>query len=124
MKIFTLSLISILLIFTSCKKDQPVDNTAARFDGHWTGTFAGDDNGTWDAIIINSGIVNVTILENSITDSIHGSVTSSGSFYATSGNVTTGSIFSGTLTDNTGSGTWYNSVGIVPRNGTWTGAKH
>jgi hypothetical protein len=111
------------LMFTSCSEDD--DATAAitnQFSGNWTGTYSGGDSGVWAATMALNGAVNGSSTNaNGNNQTLSGSVTNSGSFSATVGTGTLGSEFIGTLSGNTGNGTWSNSAAGLT--GTWEGVK-
>jgi hypothetical protein len=92
--------------------------------GTYSGTFSGDDQGTWMAVVDTDG----TITGSGMSDitgtgfDVFGNVTSSGDVNFVAGVVTTGSTFSGTVAL-TGeiSGTWENE--FFGESGTWSGSK-
>lgn len=78
------------------------------YAGSYTGTFAGDDSGTWSATIDSDGVITGTFTGTS-SGTLSGSIDTSGSmFFSTSGNTSEGTVFSGTIDISTGSaaGTW------------------
>ena len=89
------------------------------FTGDWTGTYAGDDQGTVAIAIDSAGNLAGSAYSNNAmsTFNLSGSVDTSGKLNATS--ATTGATFAGTLTPTTGSGTWTNTT----IGGTWSATK-
>ncbi len=88
----------------------PVD--AAGYAGYYSGTYSGGDNGTW-TITISSGGSITGMARSGIDESIYtvnGQASSSGSLTMTSGSVSDGATFAGTINSTTGviSGTWTN----------------
>ena len=121
------SLVAMCLVFASCEKPvEPNNNnntTNSEFQGEWSGTFSGDDNGTWSAGINSNGDVSGTAYSIIFADnySLEGSVSSSGQFQATFGTSSAGGEFTGQLNGNSGSGTWVNTGAMM--NGSWSGSK-
>lgn len=116
-------LILALSVGISCSNNDDGDSQPIDFAGSWSGTFAGGDNGTWNAIIDASGTVEGEAYSDNLQQSLplNGSVDTSGDFRATVGTATNGATFEGAFTSDQGSGTWENSTDQV--SGTWTGSK-
>lgn len=114
--------IFILLVtaFISCSND---DNTIADvpFAGEWSGTFAGGDSGTWSINVSSNGNVTGEVFSNNLqgTLNVNGTVDLSGDFRATAGSAENGATYTGTFTENSGSGEWENTVDQI--SGTWQG---
>lgn len=87
--------------------------------GNYSGTFRGDDRGTWTATIDNAGNLTGTVVSNSFgSDTAAGSIGSSGQ--ATMSGTVGSSVFSGSFTTNGSvSGTWADGID----SGTFTGSK-
>ena len=115
-------LILILLSFSiySCSKS---DDNSSDLAGNWSGTFTGDEIGTWTATISESGIVigKVKVTNFAIESELNGNVSSGGKFTATVGTTSLGYKFDGQLNGSTGSGTWENSN--KTHVGSWSGIK-
>jgi para-nitrobenzyl esterase len=93
--------------------------------GRYSGTFSGDNSGTWEGAINTSGLLVGTATSSATgTVSFSGSVNFDGSGstdFATSGGVSDGTVFSGTFNPTgSGSGTW---SGFGADTGTWSGTK-
>ena len=103
---------------SSCKDSSP-------FEGTWSGTFSGNDSGTWLVLIDSDGKVSGTAHSNSSNDyAVEGIVTSNGELSATLGTTSSGGQFSGVLDDNgMGSGTWSTPIWFITYDGTWIGSK-
>lgn len=109
------------LITFSCSKSD--DDQESIFQGLWAGTFAGDSNGTWSALIDSEGLITGTANFNGVGSTLQltGSVSSSGAFQATAGTASNGAQFNGQLTETSGSGTWINTA--LSMDGTWNGTR-
>ena len=104
-------LLAIGISFTSCTKSGGDGGTNdCQFTGNWSGTYTGDESGTLYGTISASCSVSGSVIRTGSAESYpaSGSVTSSGNFSATVGSVSTGAVFEGQLSGNTGSGTWTN----------------
>lgn len=104
--------IILLLTFISfgCTKDSEYKSISAdRFAGEWTGTYFGDEAGSWTCNVDSAGIVNGTTNGPYGSFVLIGKVTGSGSFTATAGDVTNGASFKGNMKSNgMVDGTWEN----------------
>lgn len=111
----------VFILFTCCGGDD--DTTNSVFQGEWSGTFSGDDNGTWTASINSNGDVSGTSYSTIFNDnySLEGSVSSSGQFQATIGTTSGGAVFTGQFNGNSGSGMWVNTGAMM--SGSWSGNK-
>lgn len=109
------------LVTLSCSKSD--DQQESEYQGTWSGTFSGDANGTWSALIDSDGIITGTAQFNGVglTLQLNGSVSPSGVFQATAGTASNGAEFSGQLTETSGSGIWINTA--LAMDGTWTGTR-
>lgn len=109
------------LVTLSCSKSD--DQQESEYQGTWSGTFSGDANGTWSALIDPDGVITGTANFNGIgsTLQLKGSVSPSGAFQATVGTASNGAQFSGQLTETSGSGTWINTA--LSMDGTWDGTR-
>jgi hypothetical protein len=123
-----LLLLSALLIFACSSDDSDNDNdnnnNSSQFEGEWSGTFSGGDNGTWTAAINSNGDVSGTAHSTTFSDTydLEGYVSASGQFQATFGTSSVGGEFIGQLNGNSGSGTWVNTGAEL--SGTWSGNKN
>ena len=114
---FTLLLLTFL---SSCsKKDDLISNS---FEGEWSGTYNGNDYGTWTVSVSNDG----TVTGNTYSDllkmsfTINGRVNNAGELLATFGKSSSDGTFSGTLSGSKSSGKWTNDS----YSGSWTGTKN
>ena len=124
MKKLTYLFLALIIVACSGGGDDDNNNTTnSEFQGEWSGTFSGDDNGTWTAGINPNGDVSGTAYSTTFADnySLEGSVSSSGQFQATFGTSSVGGEFTGQLNGNSGSGTWVNTGAMM--NGSWSGSK-
>ena len=114
------------LCITSCKKDDPATTTSSSFIGNWTGTYIGDDDhGTFGLNISSTGDIIGTLTSQTFGTSydFNGTVTSAGQLQATAGTGVAVVVFSGTLSGNSGNGTWQNTTVHPPISGTWTSTR-
>ena len=108
MKKFLFFLTIITFTFYSCTSDDE-DPTISPFAGTWSGTYDGDDSGTWILVISDSGkLVKGSSFSNNAqatTGTAATTVAADGSVKSTSSNGTwsTSQIVGNSLT-----GTWYN----------------
>lgn len=118
-----LLLISFCLLLGSCSKNNNDSTTSIEFAGSWSGTYSGDETGTWTATISESGVVTGTAKESSTSyqSQLNGTVTSDGAFTATVGTTSQGYKFDGQINGSTVSGTWNNSA--TNHSGNWSGNK-
>ena len=92
----------------------------AQFVGYWSGTYSGDERGTWSCTVDTSGVVSGTTFAPDGDYDLVGTVTTEGSMTATAGNVATGASFDGQMTPaGTVDGTWDNPW--YRMDGTFTG---
>lgn len=116
-------LIIFTVLITSCSNDDD-SKSDFEFQGVWSGTYTGDDEGVWAVTVNSSGVATGTATSNFTSDTytVSGNVDSEGGFLATIGSASTGTTFSGTMaTDETASGTWENTY--TNKSGIWLGAK-
>ena len=87
------------------------DGGDSEFAGQYTGTFSGDDYGTFFVTVDSQGNISGTACSNRYQEehSISGTTSSSGQIYMVAGNVDTGTTFRGSA-DSSGNvlGTWEN----------------
>lgn len=124
-----LVIIPMTLTAVSCGSDdeQPHQhvNPYDLFKGTWTGTFSGEDSGTWSATIDKEGKAEGTISSNgnsSLTFQLSGTISESGSVnmsYTYNGQQV--GTMTGTMTAANASGTWESPV--QNKSGSWAGAK-
>jgi hypothetical protein len=98
--------------------------TGNAFQGNWTATFTGGDEGACETIVIASnGNLSGSCTSRNIGGAsigVAGTVSNTGAAQFTAGGATSGATFSGTLaTNGTGNGTWVNTI----VSGTWTATK-
>lgn len=121
-----LAIIFLLAIsFSACKeetpepasKEEPTPTDTLSFDGRWVGTYDGDDQGNIDITVAEDGKLSGKGLSSltSTAFTITGEVSSKGEIVNAATEI--GAIFSGTLLDKTGTGTWVNLQSSVM--GSW-----
>ncbi|WP_318309221.1 hypothetical protein [Flagellimonas crocea] len=112
-----------LVVGVSCSNNDEGDAQQVIFAGNWSGTYVGDDSGTWTASIDDEGTVQGEALSNDSDQPLplEGRIDSSGDFRATLGSVQFGATFEGVFTQENASGTWENETYEI--SGTWTGTK-
>ena len=109
----------------SCSSDDnnPAVNPYEKFQGTWTGTFSGEDEGTWTANIDDTGKATGKIESNTMTFpfDLEGQISENGEINMeyTSG-TSAGGTMTGTMTETSASGIW-SGFGLQ---GTWEGAKN
>lgn len=96
-------------------------NPGEAYAGDWSGTFTGDDTGTFDVTINANGTITGSGYSNSYSEtfSLSGSINSNGQFSA--GSTSTGASFTGTVSGNSMSGNWNNTN--TGDSGTFSGTK-
>lgn len=106
----------LILASTSCKKS---DNNP--FEGTWSGTFTGNDNGTWTVYVNDNGTVSgsgrSTVANSTFT--ISGRINNAGNLLATFGTSSLDGTFNGTMSGTQANGTWSNGT----YQGPWSGTK-
>ena len=121
--------ITVLIGVIGCENDdnsgsgsEDPDAGVTQFAGNWSGTYTGEENGTWSCTADSSGAIHGSTSGPYGNFSLVGSVTSDGNFAATAGDVTTGASFTGQMsTTGAMNGTWHNpSYGL---RGTFTGTR-
>jgi hypothetical protein len=118
--ISSLTIILATFLLFACKKDN--DAQPSQYEGNWKGVYSGDESGTWNININKKGVVTGSAKSNASTIyELNGNVTNSGSFSATAGSTSTGTTFTGQLSENNASGTWKNT--LVNVKGVWSGSK-
>lgn len=132
MKKFLFSLMVIMpvtLTAVSCDSNDEQShehvNPYDQFKGTWTGSFSGEDSGTWNATIDKDGKAAGTISSNgisSLTFQLSGTISENGSInmsYTYNGQQL--GTMTGTMGTVNASGTWESPV--QDKKGTWTGTK-
>ena len=123
--VLRITLLFLTTLLVSCSSDNSDDNNPQElvFAGEWSGTFSGDDSGTWNATIGTSGTVNGEAFSSAAQQifPLTGTITNEGEFRATAGTAENGATFSGTFTVDSSSGTWENAANQI--SGTWTGSR-
>lgn len=100
----------------ACKKSE-----SNPFAGTWTGTFTGNDSGTWTVYINDKGTVSgggTSVVANG-PFIISGKINNTGNMVATFGTSSLDGTFNGTMSGTQATGTWFNGNYL----GTWTGTK-
>ena len=116
----SLTIVLAAFLLFACKKDN--DAPPSQYEGNWKGVYSGDESGTWNININEEGIVTGSAKSNANkTYELNGNVTNSGTFSATAGSTSTGTTFTGQLSENNASGTWKNA--LVNVKGVWSGSK-
>ena len=90
----------------------------------WSGTFEGDDSGTWTMTISSNGTLTGELLSTNVPGIAFqgtGTVTANGQINADIMVSTSTSVMTGTINSNTTSGTWSNASSGI--SGTWQGKK-
>ena len=119
------TLILILIINFSCSNnDDSSTNINSNFVGDWSGTFNGDDAGTWEVNVSSNGTVSGTAHSTTFSDNyqIQGNVNNNGELTATIGTSDVGGEFIGQLSGNNANGIWNNSEAEM--GGDWIGTKN
>lgn len=128
MKQLVVTLIAVFMLSCSNDNDSSTPQLTAiptQIVGNWSGTFSGDDNGSWSVNVSSTGVVSGSGVSTTFQDNytFDGTVNSNGQLTATVGNADTGATFVGTLNVNgTCSGTWENQD--LEMSGTWQGSKN
>ena len=131
MKNLLLLFVLFTLVFQSCNNDDDDeigDAIVSPFAGTWSGTYAGDDSGTWSMEVSDSGdFIKGSSFSNNAQQS---QVTISATFNADGSSTSeseNGTIGTSQLTGSTLTGTWVNpnftNASGVALNGTSTGSK-
>ena len=109
-----------LNLFISCSEDNDSINNS-EFEGNWSGTFSGNDSGTWNAEIFSNGNINAELFSSIYNNSFsaNGVVDNSGNVNLTFGSTSTGAVFTGQFSNSSASGTWTNES--LSYYGTWSG---
>ena len=122
--------IIISIFFVACEEED-----VKPFEGTWSGTYTGDDSGTWEATVKYSSDDGVGIVTGTVTPSsgqegntISGALGSDGTITAAIGTTDGGGEWLGKFEKNDASGTWKgiddSSGSPVTITGTWTGKKN
>lgn len=121
----TVFLIAGFLSLVSCDSDDNTTvNPYAQFQGNWSGTFSGDDEGIWRVTIDENGVATGVLESNTAFApfDLEGQVSANGEVsaeYYDVGGQLAGQL-TGTMTATTVSGNWSSSWGSM---GTWSGNK-
>lgn len=121
----TVFLIAGFLSFVSCDSDDNTTvNPYAQFQGNWSGTFSGDDEGIWRVTIDENGVATGVLESNTAFApfDLEGQVSANGEVsaeYYDAGGQLAGQL-SGIMTETTVSGNWSSGWGPM---GTWSGNK-
>ncbi|MBN1832244.1 MAG: hypothetical protein JW896_09050 [Deltaproteobacteria bacterium] len=110
--------------FKQIISDIPVFPDVARFAGNYSGTYSGDDYGTWTAVIDSQGYISGSYYSQQFirTVSISGSVNASGALTMATGGTSSGATFVGQIySSGNVQGTWDNPYDNY--SGTFTGSK-
>lgn len=115
---------TLFITTTSCSKDDDKDDDSGNeFAGAWSGTYTGDDAGTFQVTINSQGSISGNGASSLTGESftLSGSVDNSGDFSASIGSTSSGASFNGSISGSSMSGTWQNP--IFDESGTFTGNK-
>ncbi|WP_277632641.1 hypothetical protein [Avrilella dinanensis] len=121
----TVFLIAGFLSLVSCDSDDNTTvNPYAQFQGNWSGTFSGDDEGIWRVTIDENGVATGVLESNTAFApfDLEGQVSANGEVsaeYYDAGGQLAGQL-SGIMTATTVSGNWSSGWGPM---GTWSGNK-
>ena len=117
------TLIPLLFVcLVACSSDSdPIEPVP--FQGNWSGTFTGGDNGSWSITVSPDGSVMGQAFSNNAQAflDVSGDVSISGEFRATAGSAENGATFEGSFLETTSSGTWENAAEQI--SGNWTGSR-
>jgi hypothetical protein len=118
MKKLMLTLFVIVIGFAACKKDD--DTAAVSYAGSYKGSYTGGDAGSLLVDVDASGNLKGTAVSSMTLEAfgITGKVDPSGKF---TGSTAIGTVFIGTFTASSVTGTWSNTS--LKLNGSWTGNK-
>lgn len=121
-----LQIILSTFIIYSCSSSSNDDDAAKNnYQGNWSGTYSGTDQGNWNVTVSNdgkaSGIAHSSVYNQNFD--INGTVDNSGQLNAVLGTSSSGGNFKGTLTNTSGNGTWLNNIG-KPHSGSWSGNRN
>src|SRR5690606_9867359 len=105
------------LVTLSCSKSD--DQQESEYQGTWSGTFSGDANGIWSALIDSDGVITGTANYNGIGFALRqkGSDSPSDALQATVGTDSKGSQLISKFSETRGAGTWINTA--LSMCGTW-----
>ncbi|KJD36815.1 hypothetical protein PW52_04060 [Tamlana sedimentorum] len=122
----TKSLLMLFLIVATLYCSSSDDSDEMNIDlmsGFWSGTFSGDDTGTFSVFVYANGTVTGTAYSNSLKASleIEGTIDEKGNLDAVLGSSDNGASFTGKFAKVTSSGTWNNPNFNI--SGTWSGTK-
>lgn len=121
----TVFLIAGFVSLVSCDSDDNTTvNPYAQFQGNWSGTFSGDDEGIWRVTIDENGVATGVLESNTAFApfDLEGQVSANGEVsaeYYDAGGQLAGQL-SGIMTATTVSGNWSSGWGPM---GTWSGNK-
>ena len=123
-KLLYLPALVLLLIATSCSKDDEGTEIDPSLVGSWSGSYSGDDRGVWTVNVSSTGNVTGTATSSFTSDSadIRGRVADNGSLSATLGNSEDREFLGQLEETNEAGGTWVDNR--RGQNGTWTGVKN
>lgn len=126
-KFLTLLIFSLTLLTFSCNgsDDTTIEEEVSLeiIAGSWSGTFEGDDSGTYTVVVNANGTVTGTAFSNDLqqTLGLNGTMDNAGNFDAVAGSAANGATFTGKFRATTSSGTWNNPT--FNESGTWQGTK-
>ena len=110
-KIFLIVLIAVFtLTIQSCKKDS--EEKVSDYMGDWSGTYSGDDEGTWKVLVDKDGGVTGSMTSDNIpiTIDFEGKVDETGKVLVTFENALGDGSMTGQMTDGKVTGTWSNDT--------------
>ena len=118
---FSVSFIFLLFAF-SCKKDEPFE----KYEGSWSGSYTGDDKGSWSVRIDDDGNVTGSATSESLPIfpiNLLGTITEDGVYNAQAITIFNEQvIFQGQLSNNSAAGSWRNDSANF--SGSWSGLKN
>ena len=121
-RLFSPVLIIFLFFAFSCKKDNPFE----KYEGSWSGSYSGDETGSWSASIDDDGNVVGSATSDSLPQlplNLSGSITEDGVYYAQVAIFFNAPItFQGQLSKNSAVGSWRNDSSKL--SGSWSGLKN
>ena len=110
-------------ILSSCSSDEEITDVRILSEGNWSGTYVGDDMGTWTMVISSNGSLTGELYSTNVEMAFTGTgnVTENGDIEAAIMVTSSTSVMMGRINGNNSSGTWVNEQGGI--SGTWSGSK-
>lgn len=126
-KFLTLLVFTLAFLTFNCggsDDDTPEEEVSLEIiAGSWSGTFEGDDSGTYTVVVNANGTVTGTAFSDDLQQNLalNGTIDNAGNFDAVAGSAANGATFTGKFRATTSSGTWNNPT--FNESGTWQGTK-